>query len=82
VPAIETDVIALKFALMRGSNYLSYHAAAHLAGFNPGFIKPLNVPGTRAVRQAGLITRRGIEASPGAKALVAILERRCAKLRS
>jgi DNA-binding transcriptional LysR family regulator len=82
VPAIETDVIALKFALMRRSDYLSYHAAAHLAGFNPGYIKPLNVPGTRAVRQAGLINRQGIELSPAAKTLVSILERHCAKLRS
>jgi DNA-binding transcriptional LysR family regulator len=82
VPAIETDVIALKFALMRDSNYLSYHASAHLAGVDPGFIEPLNVPGTRAVRQAGLINRRGIESSPAAKTLVGILERRCVKLRS
>ena len=43
VPAIETDVIALKFALMRDSDYLSYHAAAHLAAFDPSFIKPLEV---------------------------------------
>ena len=31
VPSIETDVIPLKFALMRDNDYLSYHAAAHLA---------------------------------------------------
>jgi DNA-binding transcriptional LysR family regulator len=82
VPAIETDVIALKFALMRGSDYLSYHAAAHLAGVDAGFIKPLEVPGTRAVRQAGMINRQGIEPSPAAQTLVSILERKCARLRS
>ena len=73
--AIETDVIPLKFALMRGSQYLSYHAAAHLTALNPGFIAPIDVPGTRAVRQAGLITRRGTDLSPAAKALVGILQR-------
>lgn len=78
VPAVETDVIPLKFALMRGTDYLSYNAAAHLAAMNPRHIQPLDVPGTRAVRQAGLITRRGVELGPAATALVEILERRCA----
>ena len=77
VPAIETDVIPLKFALMRGSLYLSYHAAAHLTALDPGFIAPIHVPGTRAVRQAGLINRRGADLSPAAKALVGILQSRC-----
>jgi DNA-binding transcriptional LysR family regulator len=81
VPAIETDVIALKLALMRNSDYLSYHAAAHLAGISPAFVTPLNVPGTSALRQAGLINRRGIDFSPAAKTLIEILERRCVELR-
>jgi DNA-binding transcriptional LysR family regulator len=79
VPAIETDVIPLKLALMRGSDYLSYHAVAHLASIDSGRIQPLDVPGTRAVRHAGLITRQSIELGPAAKALVAILDRRCAQ---
>ncbi len=78
IPAVETDVIPLKLALMRDSDYLSYHAAAHLASTGSGRIQPLDVPGTRAVRHAGLITRRGIELGPAANALVALLERRCA----
>ena len=65
---------------MRNSDYLSYHAAAHLAGLDPGFIKPIEVPGTRALRQAGLINRRGIDFSPAAKALIKILERLCVEL--
>ncbi len=77
VAAIETDVIPLKFALMRGSQYLSYHAAAHLRALDPGFIVPIEVAGTRAVRQAGLINRRGAELSPAAKALVGILQHLC-----
>jgi DNA-binding transcriptional LysR family regulator len=78
IAAIETDVIPLKLALMRGSDYLSYHAAAHLASMDSGRIQPLDVPGTRAVRHAGLITRQDIELGPAANTLVAILERRCA----
>ena len=81
VPAIETDVIPLKFALMRGSWYLSYHAAAHLRALDPGFIVPIEVPGTRAVRQAGLINRRGADVSPAAEALIGILRRRCSVFR-
>ena len=81
IPAIETDVIPLKFALMRNSDYLSYHAAAHLAGMSPAFIKPLDVPATSALRQAGLINRRGFDFSPAAKALIDILERLCVELR-
>jgi len=81
VAAIETDVIPLKFALMRGGQYLSYHAAAHLTALDPGFIAPIDVPGTRAVRQAGLINRRGTDFSPAAEALVRILQRRCSAFR-
>ena len=81
VPAVETDVIPLKFALMRGSWYLSYHAAAHLRALDPGFIAPIEVPGTRAVRQAGLINRRGGDVSPAAEALIDILQRRCSVFR-
>jgi DNA-binding transcriptional LysR family regulator len=77
VPAVETDVIPLKFALMRGAEYLSYHAAAHLSALDPGFIAPIEVPGTTAVRHAGLINRRGVDFSPAAKALVGILQRLC-----
>jgi DNA-binding transcriptional LysR family regulator len=81
VPAIETDVIPLKFALMRGSLYLSYHAAAHLTALDPGFIAPIDAPGTRAVRQAGLINRRGADLTPAAKALIGILQLRCSTFR-
>jgi DNA-binding transcriptional LysR family regulator len=81
IAAIETDVIPLKFALMRGSQYLSYHAAAHLRELDPGFIVPIDAPGTRAVRQAGLINRRGADLSPAAKSLIGILQRRCAAYR-
>ena len=80
VPAIETDVISLKFALMRDREYLSYHAAAHLTELDPGFIVPIDVPGMRTIRHAGLINRRGAEFSPAAKALIGILQHRCGLL--
>ncbi len=82
VPAIETDVIPLKFALMRGRDYLSYHAAAHLTAFDPSYVAPIEVAGGRAVRQAGLITRRSVDLSPPAKALVRILKSLCSALAS
>lgn len=78
IPSIETDVIALKLALMRNSDLLSYHAQAHLAGSDAKFIQPIDIPGTRTLRHAGLIYRQGIEQSPAAKALTEILRRRCA----
>ncbi len=79
IPYIETDVIALKLALMRASDYLSYHAEAHLARSEAGFIQPVNVPELRTLRRAGLIYRRGIEPNPIVKALLDILERHCAQ---
>lgn len=80
IPSIETDVIALKLALMRNSDYLSYHAEAHLAGSTAHFIQPIDVPATRTLRHAGLIHRRNIDSGPAVKALVEILVRRCAGL--
>jgi DNA-binding transcriptional LysR family regulator len=80
-PAIETDVVPLKLELMRDSTYLSYHAETHLAGMAAGHILPIEAPGTRAVRDAGLINRRKVDPSPAANALIAILQRRCDELR-
>jgi DNA-binding transcriptional LysR family regulator len=80
VPSIETDVISLKLELMRDSDYLSYHAEAHLMGSDVRFIKPLEVPGMRTLRHAGLIYRRGIELTPAVNAVVDILERYSARV--
>ena len=77
-PAIETDVISLKFALMRGSDYLSFHAVAHLAEVAPSFIQPLAVPGMMAVRDAGIILLRDTEPSPAARYCIEILTSICA----
>jgi DNA-binding transcriptional LysR family regulator len=79
-PAIETDVISLKFALMRGSDYLSFHAAAHVAEVAPGFIQPLPVPGMRAVRDAGIILLRDAEPSPASRYCIEILTGICGTL--
>lgn len=76
-PAIETDVVPLKLELMRDSDYLSYHAEAHLAGIAASHVFPIEVPGTRATRDAGLIHRRNTETSPAAHTLIAILKARC-----
>lgn len=72
-PVIETDVIPLKFALMRGSAYLTVHAAAHLALCNPGFLLALHTPEARIRREAGIIRRRGEAPSPTGEAFIQIL---------
>jgi DNA-binding transcriptional LysR family regulator len=77
-PAIETDVISFKFAVMRGSDYLSFHAIAHVAEVAPGFIQPLAVPGMTAVRDAGIILLRDAEPSPAARYCIEILTSICA----
>jgi DNA-binding transcriptional LysR family regulator len=79
-PSIETDAMPLKLELMRGSSYLSYNARAHLASMATSHIRPIEVAGMGAVRDAGLINRRDAELGPAALALVAILRRRCASL--
>lgn len=63
-PVIETDVISLKFALMRGSTYLTFHATARLAVCNPGFLLAVDTRQARVRRNAGIITRRGEAPSP------------------
>ena len=75
IPSIETDVISLKLELMRDSDYLSYHAEAHLKGSGVRFIQPLEVAGMRTLRHGGMIHRREVELSTAATALVEILER-------
>ena len=72
-PVIETDVIPLKFALMRGSLYLTFHAAAHLAVCNPGFLLAIPAPQTWIRRDAGIITRRGDVLSPINEVFIGIL---------
>lgn len=77
-PVIETDIQSLKLILMRGSTYLSFHAAAQLADVEPEHIRPLEVRGAVWRRKAGIVTRRGVEPSPAAAALMRTIERVCA----
>jgi DNA-binding transcriptional LysR family regulator len=80
VPFVETENIYLKFNLMRGSNYLSYHAMAHLRAYRPDFIRPVEAEGTTAVRNAGLWKREGMSLGPADQALMDILKRLCREL--
>jgi DNA-binding transcriptional LysR family regulator len=76
---IETDIQALKVALMRSGDYLSFHAAGHLAGLAVPEIRPLPVEGGSWRREAGIITRKGVEPNPAAQALIAVIEGVCAR---
>jgi DNA-binding transcriptional LysR family regulator len=80
-PVIETDIVSLKLELMRDSDYLSFHAAAHLREIDPGRFRPLDVPGATWRRAAGIITQRRSEPNPAASVLIGIIETTCAHLR-
>jgi DNA-binding transcriptional LysR family regulator len=81
-PVIETDIVSLKLELMRDSEYLSFHAAAHLREVDPGRFRPLDVPGATWRRVAGIITQRRSEPNPAASVLIGIIETTCASLRA
>lgn len=70
-PAVETDSIEFKFALMRRGDQLSLHARRHLAEPITAGVAPLDVPGGSFRRAAGLILREGAEPGPAARALIA-----------
>ena len=81
-PVIETDIISLKLELMRDSDYLSFHAAAHLREVDPGRFRPLDVPDATWRRAAGIITRRRSERNPAASVLIGIIETICERLQA
>ena len=76
-PVIETDIVSLKLELMRDSDYLSFHAAAHLREIDPGRFRPLDVPHATWRRAAGIITQRRSEPNPAASVLIGIIETTC-----
>ncbi|MEM7021176.1 MAG: LysR family transcriptional regulator [Pseudomonadota bacterium] len=76
-PVIETDIVSLKLALMRASEFLSFHATAHLVDLAETEIVPLTVPGSVSRRAAGIIVRRGFERNPAAEELIAQIDRIC-----
>ena len=76
-PVVETDVMPLKLELMRDSDYLSFHAAAHLGEIDPGYVLPLEVAGATWRRAAGIISRRGVEANPAAARIIAMIGEIC-----
>jgi DNA-binding transcriptional LysR family regulator len=81
-PAIETDIVSLKLELMRDSDYLSFHAAAHLRQIDPGQFRPLDIPGASWRRAAGIITQRRSEPNPAASVLIGIVAAVCQRLQA
>ncbi|MCB1969165.1 MAG: LysR family transcriptional regulator [Geminicoccaceae bacterium] len=74
---IETDIVALKLNLMRGSDYLSFHAVGHLEAVAECDIRPLPFPEAGWQRRAGLIMRHGIEPNAATHALIETIESVC-----
>ena len=73
-PMIETDLPTMRFALMRGSTFLSVHIMGQLRAFGETRILPIEIAEARWHRPSGLIQRRGIEPNPAAVALMQIVE--------
>lgn len=76
-PMVETDIIDLKLELMRGSQYLSFHAVGHLATRGVPDIRPLPIEAASWLRSTGIITRRGLEPNQAATHLADIIEAVC-----
>ncbi|MGP1397711.1 MAG: LysR family transcriptional regulator [Inquilinaceae bacterium] len=76
-PVIETDIVPMKLQLIRGTDYVSFHAVAHLRTMGATGIDPLPVPAASWTRRAGVILRHGIEPNPAAQALIALVEADC-----
>ena len=72
-PMVETDLPALRFALMRGADFLSVHIVGQLQAFGETRILPIEVAEARWQRPSGLIQRRGIEPNPAAVALMRVI---------
>jgi DNA-binding transcriptional LysR family regulator len=73
-PIVETDLPTMRFALMRGTAFLSVHILGQLRAFNESQILPIEVAEARWQRASGLIRRRGVEPNPAAEALMRIVE--------
>jgi DNA-binding transcriptional LysR family regulator len=75
--AIETDIVSLKLLLMRDSSYLSFHAVDHLAVLGESGIIPLRFADAGWPRQAGIITRHGVEHDAATRRLIDIIVAAC-----
>lgn len=73
-PAVETDSQALRFALMRSGDFLSFQAEGQLAALAVPDIRPLDVAGASWRRGTGIVTRRGVAHSAAAATLIGIIE--------
>ncbi len=81
-PIVETDLPTMRFALMRGSTFLSVHIMGQLRAFRESHILPIEVAAARWHRSSGLIQRRGVEPNPAAVALMRIVETLAAEERT
>lgn len=79
-PALETDILPLRLALMLEGPFITCHAGERLGELTPATARPLVVGTALGGRQAGLVRRRGIEPSPAAQALVNVIGSVCSSI--
>ncbi|MEZ5845780.1 MAG: LysR family transcriptional regulator [Geminicoccaceae bacterium] len=74
---VETDIVLLKLDLMRGSDYLSFHAVDHLEHLGETAVRPLPFTEAGWQRKAGLILRHGVEPNAATRDLIGTIETVC-----
>ncbi len=75
-PVVETDIVPFRLALLADGPYVTCHAG-ELSGEGDRF-RALPVAAMLGGRDAGVLTRRGVEPNPATAALVAMIAKACA----
>ncbi|HMR32894.1 MAG TPA: LysR substrate-binding domain-containing protein [Geminicoccaceae bacterium] len=78
-PVVETDIVPFRLALMAEGPYLTCHAGERMGEGGEPLLLPLAVAAMLGGRDAGVLTRRGVEPNPAAAALAAMIARACAE---
>lgn len=74
-PVLETDIVPLRLALLAEGPYLTCHAGELLGERDDSLFRALPVAAMLGGRDAGVLTRHGVEPNPAAAALVAVIAR-------
>ncbi len=75
-PVVETDIVPFRLALLAEGPYVTCHAGEQMGDGDP--FRALPVTAMLGGRDAGVLTRRGVEPNPAAAVLVAMIARACA----
>lgn len=74
-PVVETDIVPFRLALMAEGSYLTCHAGERMG--EGELLQPLSVTAVLGGRDAGVLTRRGVEPNPAMAGLVAMIAKAC-----